>query len=267
MVGAVEIFEVGPRDGLQNEARLIPTSDKIALIDLLSQAGFRRIEVASFVPAKWVPQMADNADVLAGIRRAPGVSYAALTPNLKGYEGARAAKVDASIEESLARFKHVAEAAQQDGTAMRGYISCVTDCPFDGPAIRSGAGCLKRLMRCWARCWTRCQRPCWRGIFMTQEGWPWTTSTSQSRAGCGYLTPRLAVWAGAPMRTRKALPRGWMKTWLGKRRKWLRRCGMYNSLTLEVDARGVAVLTLNRPEKRNAMSGEMIAELHADRSP
>jgi len=153
MVGAVEIFEVGPRDGLQNEARLIPTSDKIALIDLLSQAGFRRIEVASFVPAKWVPQMADNADVLAGIRRAPGVSYAALTPNLKGYEGARAAKVDeiaifasasegfsqanlnASIEESLARFKHVAEAAQQDGTAMRGYISCVTDCPFDGPNI------------------------------------------------------------------------------------------------------------------------------------
>ena len=151
MVGAVEIFEVGPRDGLQNEARLIPTADKIALIDLLSQAGFRRIEVASFVPAKWVPQMADSADVLAGIRRAPGVSYAALTPNLKGYEGARAAKVDeiaifasasegfsqanlnASIEESLARFKHVAEAAQQDGIAMRGYISCVTDCPFDGP--------------------------------------------------------------------------------------------------------------------------------------
>lgn len=156
MVGAVEIFEVGPRDGLQNEARLIPTADKIALIDLLSQAGFRRIEVASFVPANWVPQMADSADVLAGIRRAPGVSYAALTPNLKGYEGARAAKVDeiaifasasegfsqanlnASIEESLARFKHVAEAAQHDGIAMRGYISCVTDCPFDGPT-RPGA--------------------------------------------------------------------------------------------------------------------------------
>jgi hydroxymethylglutaryl-CoA lyase len=146
-----EIFEVGPRDGLQNEARLIPTREKIALIDLLSSAGFRRIEVASFVPAKWVPQMADSADVLAGIRRAPGVSYAGLTPNLKGYQSARAAKVDeiaifasasegfskanlnASIAESLTRFEAVAEAARADGVAMRGYVSCVTDCPFDGP--------------------------------------------------------------------------------------------------------------------------------------
>ena len=146
-----EIFEVGPRDGLQNEARLIPTREKIALIDLLSSAGFRRIEVASFVPAKWVPQMADSADVLAGIRRAPGVSYAGLTPNLKGYQSARAAKVDeiaifasasegfskanlnASIADSLTRFEAVAEAARADGVAMRGYVSCVTDCPFDGP--------------------------------------------------------------------------------------------------------------------------------------
>jgi hydroxymethylglutaryl-CoA lyase len=146
-----EIFEVGPRDGLQNEARLIPTREKIALIDLLSSAGFRRIEVASFVPAKWVPQMADSADVLAGIRRAPGVSYAGLTPNLKGYQSARAAKVDeiaifasasegfskanlnASIAESLTRFEAVAQAARRDGVAMRGYVSCVTDCPFDGP--------------------------------------------------------------------------------------------------------------------------------------
>ena len=150
-MGQAEIFEVGPRDGLQNEGRLIPTTDKIALIDLLSSAGFRRIEVASFVPAKWVPQMADSADVLAGIRRAPGVSYAGLTPNLKGYQSARAAKVDeiaifasasegfskanlnASIAESLTRFEAVAEAARADGVAMRGYVSCVTDCPFDGP--------------------------------------------------------------------------------------------------------------------------------------
>ena len=146
-----EIFEVGPRDGLQNEARLIPTHEKIALIDLLSSAGFRRIEVASFVPSKWVPQMADSGDVLAGITRVAGVSYAGLTPNLKGYQAARAAKVDeiaifasasegfskanlnASIADSLTRFEAVAQAARADGVAMRGYVSCVTDCPFDGP--------------------------------------------------------------------------------------------------------------------------------------
>ena len=86
-----EIFEVGPRDGLQNEKRLIPAAEKIALVDLLSRAGFRRIEVTSFVSPKWVPQMADAAEVMAGITRAPGISYAVLTPNMKGYEGARAA--------------------------------------------------------------------------------------------------------------------------------------------------------------------------------
>ena len=151
MAEPVEIFEVGPRDGLQNEARMIPAADKIALIDLLSGAGFRRIEVASFVSPKWVPQMADGAEVLAGIRRAPGVRYAALTPNLKGYERARAARADevaifaaasegfskanlnATIAESLARFAPVAEAARRDGVALRGYVSCVSDCPHDGP--------------------------------------------------------------------------------------------------------------------------------------
>ena len=147
----VEIFEVGPRDGLQNETRAIPTAEKIALVDCLSGAGFRRIEVASFVSPKWVPQMADSAKVLAGITRAPGVSYAALTPNMRGYEGAKAARADevaifgsasegfsranlnATIAESLERFRPVAEAAKSDGIPMRGYISCVTDCPFDGP--------------------------------------------------------------------------------------------------------------------------------------
>ena len=147
----VEIFEVGPRDGLQNEQRAIPTAAKIALVDCLSGAGFRRIEVASFVSPKWVPQMADGAQVLAGIARAPGVSYAALTPNMRGYEGARAARADeiaifgsasegfsranlnASIAESLERFRPVAAAAKADGVAVRGYISCVVDCPFDGP--------------------------------------------------------------------------------------------------------------------------------------
>lgn len=150
MAEQVEIFEVGPRDGLQNEARLIATEAKIALIDLLSQAGFSRIEVASFVSPKWVPQMADGAEVLAGITRAPGVRYAALTPNMRGYGGAVAAKADeiaifasasegfskanlnATIEESLMRFAEVAEAAKADGMRMRGYVSCITDCPFDG---------------------------------------------------------------------------------------------------------------------------------------
>lgn len=147
----VEIFEMGPRDGLQNEKRLIPAADKIALVDLLSRAGFRRIEVTSFVSPKWVPQMADAAEVLAGITRAPGVRYAALTPNLKGYEGARAARADeiaifasasegfskanlnCTIAESLERFAPVAEAARADGMPVRGYVSVVTDCPFDGP--------------------------------------------------------------------------------------------------------------------------------------
>lgn len=151
MSDRVDLFEMGPRDGLQNEKRLIPTADKIALVDLLSRAGFRRIEVTSFVSPKWVPQMADAAEVLAGITRAPGVSYAALTPNLKGYEGAKAAQADevaifasasegfsranlnCSIAESLDRFAPVAEAAKADGLPLRGYVSVVTDCPFDGP--------------------------------------------------------------------------------------------------------------------------------------
>ncbi|MEJ5217367.1 hydroxymethylglutaryl-CoA lyase [Cognatishimia sp. D5M38] len=151
MTEFVEIFEVGPRDGLQNEKQQIATADKIALVDCLSSAGFRRIEVASFVSPKWVPQMADSADVLAGITRANGVSYAALTPNMRGFDGAVAAKADeiaifgsasegfskaninASIEESLARFAPVAEAAKGQGIPVRGYVSCVSDCPYDGP--------------------------------------------------------------------------------------------------------------------------------------
>ena len=151
MAEYVEIFEVGPRDGLQNEKRQIPTAEKIALVDCLSAAGFRRIEVASFVSPKWVPQMADSGEVLAGITRADGVRYAALTPNAKGLERAIAARADevaifgaasegfskaninATIAESLERFAPVAEAAQAAGLPVRGYISCVTDCPYDGP--------------------------------------------------------------------------------------------------------------------------------------
>lgn len=145
-----EIFEMGPRDGLQNEKRLIPAAEKIALVDLLSKAGFRRIEVTSFVSPKWVPQMGDAAEVMAGINRVAGISYAVLTPNMRGYEGAKSARasevaifasasegfskanLNASIAESLERFAPVAEAAQADGLPVRGYVSVVTDCPFDG---------------------------------------------------------------------------------------------------------------------------------------
>ena len=150
MTDAIEIFECGPRDGLQNEKRQIPTAEKIALVDCLSRAGFRRIECASFVSPKWVPQMADSADVLAGITRGEGISYAALTPNMRGYEGAIAAhaneisifgsasegfskaNINATIEESLERFKPIMEAARHIDMPVRGYVSCVTDCPYDG---------------------------------------------------------------------------------------------------------------------------------------
>ncbi len=151
MAESVEIFEVGPRDGLQNEAARIATRDKIALVDCLSEAGFARIEVASFVSPKWVPQMADSGEVLRGIRRAPGVRYAALTPNMRGLsdaleagadevaifgsasEGFSKANINATIEESLARFAPVTEAAGAEGLRVRGYVSCVVECPYDGP--------------------------------------------------------------------------------------------------------------------------------------
>ncbi|OED48854.1 hydroxymethylglutaryl-CoA lyase [Rhodobacteraceae bacterium (ex Bugula neritina AB1)] len=145
-----EIFEVGPRDGLQNEKREIPVAEKVALANCLSRAGFKRIEVASFVSPKWVPQMAGSAEVLAGISRASGVRYAALTPNLRGYEEAVAAKADeiavfasasegfskaninATIEESIARFLPILDEARKIGLPVRGYVSCVVDCPYDG---------------------------------------------------------------------------------------------------------------------------------------
>lgn len=146
-----EIVEVGPRDGLQNEARMIPAADKIALVDALSQAGFARIEAASFVSPKWVPQMADGAEVLSGIVRASRVRYMALTPNMKGFERAMAAGADevaifasasegfsqaninCSISESLERFLPVIRAAMVRKVKVRGYVSCVTDCPYEGP--------------------------------------------------------------------------------------------------------------------------------------
>lgn len=150
-LGACEIFEVGPRDGLQNEAREIPVAEKVALVDRLSRAGFRRIECASFVSPKWVPQMAGSGEVLGGIVRADGVRYAALAPNMRGYEDAVAARADevaifasasegfsrkninASIAESIERFKPILEEARHVDLPVRGYVSCVVECPYDGP--------------------------------------------------------------------------------------------------------------------------------------
>ncbi len=147
----VTLYEVGPRDGLQNEPRAVATADKIRLIDLLGAAGLTRIEAASFVSPAWVPQMADAAEVMAGINRLPGVSYAALVPNLRGLEAAlragadevavfaaasetfSARNINATIAESFARFAPVAEAALAAGAGLRGYVSCVTDCPYEGP--------------------------------------------------------------------------------------------------------------------------------------
>ncbi|WP_286779957.1 hydroxymethylglutaryl-CoA lyase [Sulfitobacter sp. UBA4523] len=155
MAESVEIFEVGPRDGLQNEAARIATRDKIALVDCLSEAGFARIEVASFVSPKWVPQMAGSGEVLGGIARVEGVRYAALTPNMRGYEDAVAAKageiavfasasegfsqknINASIEEAFERFAPILEQARHVDMPVRGYVSCVVECPYDGAVAPS----------------------------------------------------------------------------------------------------------------------------------
>lgn len=150
MAEHVRIFEVGARDGLQNEKAIIPASRKIELVDMLSECGFSKIEVTAFVSPKWVPQMADAAEVMAGIKRKPGIDYAVLTPNMKGYERAKEARgdevaifgsasegfsqanVNCSVAESIERFLPIAKAAKADGIPVRGYVSCVTDCPYDG---------------------------------------------------------------------------------------------------------------------------------------
>ncbi len=146
----VRIVEVGPRDGLQNEKTQIATADKIALIDRLSATGLRTIEATAFVSPRWVPQMADAADVLAGITRRPGIAYPVLVPNEQGYARARAAgaqevavftaaseafnlrNTNAGIAESLARFQPVLERARADGVRVRGYVSTVLGCPYQG---------------------------------------------------------------------------------------------------------------------------------------
>ena len=146
----VRIVEVGPRDGLQNEATFVATADKVALIDRLAACGLRTVEATSFVSPKWVPQLADAAEVMAGIARRPGVSYPVLVPNEQGYDRARAAgatevavftaaseafnrrNINASIDESLERFAPVLARAAADGVRVRGYVSTVLGCPYQG---------------------------------------------------------------------------------------------------------------------------------------
>jgi len=147
---SINIVEVGPRDGLQNEKQIIDVATKVALIERLADAGLKTVEAGAFVSPKWAPQMASTADVMKIIKRKEGVSYPVLTPNMKGYEGARAGSADtvavfaaasesfskkninATIAESLERFKPVFEAAKADGVRVRGYVSCVLGCPYEG---------------------------------------------------------------------------------------------------------------------------------------
>jgi len=146
----IRIVEVGPRDGLQNEAREVPTAVKIELIERLADAGLPAVEATAFVSPKWIPQMADHTEVLERIRRKPGVAYPVLAPNLKGFESARAAgaeevavfgaaseafskkNINCSIDESLERFRPIVSEAKKYGIRVRGYVSCVLGCPYEG---------------------------------------------------------------------------------------------------------------------------------------
>ena len=150
MTDTVRIVEVGPRDGLQNEKTIIATADKIELIDRLSRTGLHSIEATSFVSPKWIPQLADAAEVFSAIERKPGVSYPVLVPNEKGYERAREVgaqevavftaaseafnrkNINAGIDESIDRFRPVLERARADGVKVRGYVSTVLGCPYQG---------------------------------------------------------------------------------------------------------------------------------------
>ncbi len=161
----VQLIDVGPRDGLQNEKQPVPAAVKIELVHRLQDAGLREIEVTSFVSPKWVPQMGDNAEVMAGITRRPGVRYSALVPNLKGWEAAAASKPDeivvfgaaseafsqkninCSIAESIERFAPVVEAALASGIRVRGAMSCTVGCPYEGEVAPGRVGMLAGLMK------------------------------------------------------------------------------------------------------------------------
>jgi len=161
---SVTLVEVGPRDGLQNEKQAVPASVKIELVHRLQAAGLKNIEVTSFVSPKWVPQMADNAQVLAGIQRKPGVRYSVLTPNMQGLEAALLSQPDeivvfgaaseafsqkninCSISESMERFRPVVVAALARGVAVRGAISCALGCPYEGEIAPERVALVARLM-------------------------------------------------------------------------------------------------------------------------
>ncbi len=165
----VKLVDVGPRDGLQNEKQPVPADIKIELVHRLQQAGLGEIEVTSFVSPKWVPQMADNAQVMHGMQRKPGVRYSVLTPNLKGFEAAIAApraewpdeivvfgaaseafsqkNINCSIAESIERFAPVVEAARAQGIAVRGAMSCTVGCPYEGDIAPEKVGYLAGLMK------------------------------------------------------------------------------------------------------------------------
>ena len=161
----VKLVDVGPRDGLQNEKQTVPAAVKIELVHRLQAAGLREIEVTSFVSPKWVPQMGDNAEVMAGITRQPGVRYSVLTPNMRGFESALASRPDeivvfaaaseafsqrninCSIAESIDRFAPVVEAARAAGIYVRGAMSCTVGCPYEGEIAPERVGYLAGLMK------------------------------------------------------------------------------------------------------------------------
>ncbi len=163
--GHVRLVDVGPRDGLQNEKQPVPASVKIELVHRLQAAGLKEIEVTSFVSPKWVPQMADNAEVMAGIHRQPGVRYSVLTPNLQGFEAALKThpdeivvfgaaseafsqkNINCSIAESIERFAPVVQAAHDAGIAVRGAMSCTVGCPYEGDVTPERVGYLAGLMK------------------------------------------------------------------------------------------------------------------------
>jgi hydroxymethylglutaryl-CoA lyase len=165
MPSTVKLVDVGPRDGLQNEKEPVPAQVKIGLVHRLQDAGLKEIEVTSFVSPKWVPQMADAAQVMAGIQRKPGVRYSVLTPNMKGFEAALASKPDevvvfgaaseafsqrninCSIAESIERFAPVVEAAKANGLHVRAAISCAVGCPYEGDIAPERVGMVAKLMK------------------------------------------------------------------------------------------------------------------------
>ena len=218
----VRIVEVGPRDGLQNEKQLVPTATKLELIRRLTATGLRDIEATSFVSPKWVPQMADHAEIMKGLHRHAGVTYTVLTPNLKGFEAAVAAgarevavfaaasegfsrkNINCSIAESIDRFVPILEAARSAGVKVRGYVSCVVACPYDGSIepqnVADVAARLKEL-GCYEISWPRmCRSNFSPATTMTRTAWRSPTSTRRTSSGFAPSTAPSPGSAAAPTR-------------------------------------------------------------------